>query len=121
MGSSIFVASATSNFAPQTSLRPSIMPTGTVKKWMDEKGFGFISPDDGGEDAFCHRSCLEGTDALSEGDVVEYEVEYDDRKGKYKCSYCTLKSGGGGGGGGGGGYGGGGGKGKGKGKRYDPY
>merc|ERR1711924_24383 len=97
-------------------LRPlhthSTMPTGTVKKWLDEKGFGFISPDDGGEDAFCHRSCLGGgADSLSEGDSVTYEVEYDDRKGKYKCSWCEVSGGGGGGGGG---------KGKGKGKRYDP-
>merc|ERR1712060_846988 len=84
------------------------MPTGTVKKWMDEKGFGFITPDDGGEDAFCHRSCLDG-DEPQQGDQVEYETEYDDRKGKYKCSWCRVTGSGGGGGGGG--------KGKGKGKR----
>ena len=91
------------------------MPTGTVKKWMDEKGFGFITPDDDGEDAFCHRSCLDGAEALTQGDSVSYEVEYDDRKGKWKCSSCSVSGGGGGGGGGKGG------KGKGKGKSYDPY
>ena len=96
------------------------MPTGTVKKWVDEKGFGFLTPNDGGDDAFCHRSVLENAEALMEGDSVEYEVEYDDRKGKYKWSWCKV-TGGGGGGGGGGGYGGGKSKGKGKGKGYSSY
>jgi len=81
------------------------MPSGTVKKWLSEKGFGFITPDDGGDDVFVHASTLTDTDGLSEGDTVTFETEYDDRKGKYKAVECTLKSGaGGGGGGGGGGY-----------------
>merc|ERR1712224_1071411 len=98
---------------------PPIMPTGTVKKFFEEKGFGFITPDDGSEDVFVHRKC-HGEDRsayLEQGDKVTYEVEWDDRKGKYSASSCTgFKSGGGGGGGGswgggGGSYGGGGGKG----------
>lgn len=97
------------------------MPTGSVKKWIDDKGFGFITPDDGGEDAFVHRSCLDGIEYLEEGDQVTFEQEWDDRKGKYKCTFCekTGSGGGGGGGGKGGGYGGG--KGKGKGKGSSPY
>jgi len=106
------------------------MPTGIVKKWFDDKGFGFITPDNGGEDAFIHRSNLDGAEALTEGDAVRFETEWDDRKGKMKCSTCSLVGGGSGGGYGGyggggrdGGYSGGygGGKGKGKGKSYDPY
>merc|ERR1712127_703623 len=102
------------------------MPTGVVKKFFEEKGFGFITPDDGGEDVFVHRKC-NGEDRsayLSEGDAVTYEVEWNDRNGKYACSSCTgFKSGGGGGdswGGKGGGKSGGkwGGKGSG---RYSPY
>ena len=41
---------------------PEGMAQGTVKRWTD-KGFGFITPDDGSEDAFCHRSCLRHRDA----------------------------------------------------------
>merc|ERR1712217_582580 len=92
------------------------MPKGTVKKFFEDKGFGFITPLDGGDEVFVHRK-VHGDDRsayLSEGDEVEYEVEYDDRKGKYAASSCTgFKTGGGGGdgwggGGGGGGWGGGG-------------
>jgi len=92
------------------------MPTGTVKKWIDEKGFGFVSPADGGEDLFVHRSCLGDDEWLEQGDEVSYESEYDDRKGKWKCSSCKKTGSGGGGGDGGGDKGGGKGKGKDKGK-----
>merc|ERR1711862_366673 len=89
------------------------MPTGVVKKFFEDKGFGFITPDDGGEDVFVHRS-VNGQDRdayLEEGQSVTYEAEWDDRKGKWKCSSCDgFKSGGGGGG-----WGGDGGKGGGKG------
>ena len=49
------------------------MKKGTVKFFNDEKGFGFISPEDGGKDIFVHASSIEeGT--LSEDDNVSYEV-----------------------------------------------
>ncbi len=49
---------------------------GTVKWFSDEKGYGFIRPDDGGEDVFVHYSGLEGSGfrSLEEGDRVTYEV-----------------------------------------------
>jgi len=53
------------------------MPQGTVK-WFDEKkGYGFITPDDGGDDVFVHFSGIsgEGFKSLAEGDKVEYETE----------------------------------------------
>ena len=92
--------------------------TGTVKKFMEDKGFGFITPDDGGDDVFIHIKQCNGAESLSEGDKVTFDNEWNDRKGKYGGVNCTVV--GGGGGGGGGGYGGGkGGKG-GKGKS-EPY
>ena len=114
------------------------MPSGVVKKWFFEKGFGFITPDDGKDDVFVHRHALNGVESLEQGDAVTYEVEYDDRKGKWKASTCSTEGGDGsggykGGGGEGGGYGRSddrwdGGKGKGKGgkgygdrDRYSPY
>jgi cold shock protein len=49
------------------------MATGVVKFFNESKGFGFIKPDEGGEDVFVHVSGL--TDEVRENDPVEYNVE----------------------------------------------
>ena len=51
------------------------MARGTVKWFNDEKGYGFIAPDDGGEDIFVHYSSIEGSGfrSLEEGERVSYE------------------------------------------------
>jgi len=56
---------------------------GTVKWFNDQKGFGFITPDDGGKDVFLHISSLQrsGLPALDEGARVSFETE-PDRRGK---------------------------------------
>lgn len=52
------------------------MATGTVKWFSPEKGFGFITQDDGGADVFVHHSAIEGSGyrQLSEGQRVSYET-----------------------------------------------
>jgi CspA family cold shock protein len=48
---------------------------GTVKKWLDFKGYGFIKPDTGGDDIFIHNSDIKGSYDLKEGQKVEFDVE----------------------------------------------
>jgi CspA family cold shock protein len=57
------------------------MPTGTVKWFNDEKGYGFITPDDGSKDVFVHQTAIvsEGFRSLEEGSSVEYETEASDK------------------------------------------
>jgi CspA family cold shock protein len=60
------------------------MATGTVKWFNDQKGYGFIQPDNGGKDVFVHISAVQrsGLLGLQEGQKVSYEVEADRRTGK---------------------------------------
>jgi cold shock protein len=60
------------------------MATGTVKWFNATKGFGFIQPDDGGNDVFVHISAVEraGLSNLAEGQKVSYEIKVDPKRGK---------------------------------------
>ncbi len=60
------------------------MNTGTVKWYNDQKGYGFIQPDNGGKDVFVHATALEraGMRDLREGQKVSYELQTDQRSGK---------------------------------------
>jgi CspA family cold shock protein len=57
------------------------MPTGTVKWFNDDKGYGFITPDDGSRDLFVHHSGIggEGFKSLAEGAKVSYDEEAGDK------------------------------------------
>ena len=52
------------------------MSTGTVKWFNDQKGYGFIQPDEGGKDVFVHISAVEqaGMRSLAEGQKINYEI-----------------------------------------------
>ncbi|HZQ00574.1 MAG TPA: cold-shock protein [Reyranella sp.] len=60
------------------------MSTGTVKWFNATKGFGFITPDEGGKDAFVHISAVEraGLGTLSEGQKIQFDLMADGRSGK---------------------------------------
>jgi cold shock protein len=60
------------------------MAKGTVKWFNSKKGFGFIQPDDGGNDVFVHISAVEraGMHSLNEGQKVSYDVVADRKTGK---------------------------------------
>ena len=60
------------------------MTSGAVNFYNDQKGFGFIAPDDGGTDVFVHATALEraGMRMLNEGQKVSYTTAVDKRNGK---------------------------------------
>jgi CspA family cold shock protein len=60
------------------------MATGVVKFFNHSKGFGFITPSDGGKDVFVHVSAVEksGMGDIAEGQQVSFDVETDRRSGK---------------------------------------
>ena len=74
------------------------MNTGTVKFYNDQKGFGFIQPDNGGKDVFVHATALEraGLRGLVEGQKVSFDTAEDRRSGKVavdniRVAYATIR------------------------------
>lgn len=69
------------------------MASGTVKWFNEQKGFGFIAPDDGGKDVFVHISAVEraGLNGLGDGQKVSYEMETDKRSGKQSAGSLKVE------------------------------
>ncbi|WP_349368051.1 cold-shock protein [Salinarimonas sp.] len=68
------------------------MQTGTVKWFNTTKGYGFIQPDEGGNDVFVHISAVEraGLRGLNEGQKVSYEIVADRRTGKSSADKLAV-------------------------------
>lgn len=68
------------------------MATGTVKWFNSQKGFGFIQPDEGGNDVFVHISAVQrsGLNGLDEGQKVNYEIVQDSRTGKSAADNLSI-------------------------------
>ncbi len=68
------------------------MPSGTVKWFSNVKGYGFIKPDDGSNDAFVHISAVEraGLTGLREGQAIEYEL-IEGRNGRFSAQNLQVK------------------------------
>ncbi len=68
------------------------MTTGTVKWFNGQKGFGFIQPNDGGNDVFVHISAVEraGLSGLAEGQKVNFEIVTERMRGKSSADNLSL-------------------------------
>jgi cold shock CspA family protein len=67
------------------------MVKGVLKTWKEDRGFGFIKPDDGGKDIFIHISALNGVSRRpTTGDVIYYQIARDNR-GKYKAINAQIE------------------------------
>jgi CspA family cold shock protein len=68
------------------------MAQGTVKWFNSEKGYGFIAPDGGGQDAFVHISAVErsGLNTLREGDKISFELVADRKSGKMSAEKLEI-------------------------------
>lgn len=68
------------------------MTEGTVKFYNDQKGYGFIKPDDGTTDVFVHATALErcGMRSLAEGQKVKFDTAVDRRSGKTAVETIEL-------------------------------
>ena len=58
-------------------------------RWQGQRGFGFIKPDDGGEDLFCHVSAIEDGNCLVEGAKVSFIKGQDERSGRDRAQNVT--------------------------------
>mmetsp|Transcript_121237 Transcript_121237/g.343484 ORF Transcript_121237/g.343484 Transcript_121237/m.343484 type:complete len:459 (-) Transcript_121237:508-1884(-) len=73
--------------APNT-IPQGVPVTGRVKAWYDDKGWGFLTPDNGGPDVFVHRNQLSAGQSLEQGASVSFEARLNPMRGKYEATRC---------------------------------
>eukprot|EP00418_Pyrodinium_bahamense_P066060 CAMPEP_0179093746 /NCGR_PEP_ID=MMETSP0796-20121207/42952_1 /TAXON_ID=73915 /ORGANISM="Pyrodinium bahamense, Strain pbaha01" /LENGTH=1034 /DNA_ID=CAMNT_0020791393 /DNA_START=88 /DNA_END=3190 /DNA_ORIENTATION=+ len=88
------LAGMVSAVQPAPELPPGQTLPGKVKAWMDDKGFGFITPDNGGPDVFVHRNQLSDGQSLMAGAAVMFECRLNPARGKYEATTCSGAAGG---------------------------
>jgi cold shock protein len=66
------------------------MPTGKIKMFNEDRGFGFIRPDGGGDDIFFHVTVLREGDEIAKDKAVTFEVGTDPKSGKIKAVSVDL-------------------------------
>jgi cold shock protein len=66
------------------------MPSGKIKLFKEEKGYGFIKPDDGGADVFFHVTALREGDEIAKDAIVSFEIGADPKTGKTKAVTVDL-------------------------------
>jgi CspA family cold shock protein len=66
------------------------MPSGKIKLFNEDKGYGFIKPDDGGADVFFHITALREGDEITVGKAVTFEIGADPKTGKSKAISVDL-------------------------------
>jgi cold shock CspA family protein len=65
------------------------MENGVIKKWFDDRNFGFITPDRGGKDVFAHIRSFPPSTTISEGDRVSFTIE-SERDGRLRAVNARL-------------------------------
>eukprot|EP00747_Dinoflagellata_sp_TGD_P166193 gnl/TRDRNA2_/TRDRNA2_188602_c0_seq1.p1 gnl/TRDRNA2_/TRDRNA2_188602_c0~~gnl/TRDRNA2_/TRDRNA2_188602_c0_seq1.p1 ORF type:complete len:410 (+),score=87.24 gnl/TRDRNA2_/TRDRNA2_188602_c0_seq1:44-1273(+) len=91
-GKSMGKGDSTDRFSPYGTIlsdKSGLTKTGRVKAWIEEKGMGFITPQDGTEDIFVHRSAISDGGALVPGSVVMYEAGWNTAKNKAIVTSCS--------------------------------
>lgn len=82
-------AAAAGNVGVHSSGLPTGVPvTGRVKAWYEDKGYGFLTPDNGGPDVFVHRNQLSVGQSLDQGVTVTFEARLNPMRGKYEATRC---------------------------------
>jgi cold shock CspA family protein len=61
-------------------------------RWNETRGFGFIKPDDGGDNVFCHCSEIQGGNMLQEGESVVYTLAWDERRRKHRATEVSGRA-----------------------------